>query len=483
MNVGSLFTGIGGFDLGLERAGMRVAWQCESNEYRRKVLALRWPEVPCYDDVRALVADSDSGGWPQPQQGRQADSDSNADALLPSEHDGAGGLVPVPVPYVDVLCGGFPCQDLSLAGKGAGIEGSRSGLWREFARLIGELRPRYVIVENVPALTFRGLDRVLADLAACGFDAEWDHLPAAAFGAPHRRDRLWLVAYPGGNGCGDGQRGPDGYERQALVGPRDAGQLRGDQRGDGRRSGGPSLQAIGGSRDGEVEVADAEGKREQLWTAAGERSRRLAGGGAADSNGQPQVRLAESRGERGYWSVEPDVGRVVARLSPWLDGGRVDESEGTREILRALREPNEAQTLQWTARGHGGVQAAAVLLAALCEPAGPSEALGDLSLASATAPQIVMRSVWVDGGAACPSCRRAAREQRAEQHPDALRVLPQLLACDCGAARLDPTGTPTAARNRVDRLSSLGDSLVPQVAEWIGRRIMEWERSREREAA
>jgi DNA (cytosine-5)-methyltransferase 1 len=105
--------------------------------------------------------------------------------------------VPVPVPYVDVLCGGFPCQDISLAGRGAGLAGERSGLWREFARLIGELRPRYVLVENVPALTSRGLDVVLADLAACGFDAEWDHLPASAFGAPHRRDRIWLVAYPG----------------------------------------------------------------------------------------------------------------------------------------------------------------------------------------------------------------------------------------------------------------------------------------------
>jgi site-specific DNA-cytosine methylase len=115
--------------------------------------------------------------------------------------------VPVPVPYVDVLCGGFPCQDISLAGRGAGLAGERSGLWREFARLIGELRPRYVIVENVPALTSRGLDVVLADLAACGFDAEWDHLPASAFGAPHRRDRIWLVAYPGGPGNSGGTAG------------------------------------------------------------------------------------------------------------------------------------------------------------------------------------------------------------------------------------------------------------------------------------
>ena len=107
-------------------------------------------------------------------------------------------MLPVPVPPVDVLCGGFPCQDLSVAGRGAGIDGARSGLWAEYARLIRELRPRYVVVENVPALLVRGLGRVLGDLAALGYDAEWDCLPASAFGAPHRRDRVWIVAYPDG---------------------------------------------------------------------------------------------------------------------------------------------------------------------------------------------------------------------------------------------------------------------------------------------
>jgi DNA (cytosine-5)-methyltransferase 1 len=114
----------------------------------------------------------------------------------------------VPVPYVDVLAGGFPCQDLSYAGKGAGIDGERSGLWGEYARLIRELRPRYVVVENVTALLARGMGRVLGDLAACGYDAEWDCIPAAAVGAPHRRDRVWIVAYPNGAGL-EGHRGPD----------------------------------------------------------------------------------------------------------------------------------------------------------------------------------------------------------------------------------------------------------------------------------
>jgi DNA (cytosine-5)-methyltransferase 1 len=157
-----LFSGIGGFSLGLERTGgFETVAFCEIEPYPRAVLAKHWPNVPCYDDVRTLTA----------------------------ERLAADGI------SVDVICGGFPCQDISTAGRGAGIDGERSGLWREYARLIGELRPRYVIVENVAALLGRGLDRVLGDLAAFGFDAEWHCIPASAVGAPHRRDRIWIVAH------------------------------------------------------------------------------------------------------------------------------------------------------------------------------------------------------------------------------------------------------------------------------------------------
>jgi DNA-cytosine methyltransferase len=158
MNVGSLFAGIGGFDLGFERAGYDIRWQVEIDPWARAVLAKHWPHVHRHDDISTAGAHN--------------------------------------LETVDVLCGGFPCQDISLAGKGAGIaDGTRSGLWSEYARLIRELRPRYVVVENVAALLARGLGRVVGDLAACGYDAEWDCIPAAAVGAPHRRDRLWLVAY------------------------------------------------------------------------------------------------------------------------------------------------------------------------------------------------------------------------------------------------------------------------------------------------
>jgi len=158
---GSLFAGIGGIDLGLERAGMVCRWQVEIDEYTTKVLETHWPNVARYGDVREC---------------------------------GRHNLVPV-----DLICGGFPCQDVSQAGKQAGLhEATRTGLWYEFARVIRELRPRWVLAENVPGLLSTGSGRamgtVLRDLAESGYDAEWDCIPAAAVGAPHLRYRVFIVA-------------------------------------------------------------------------------------------------------------------------------------------------------------------------------------------------------------------------------------------------------------------------------------------------
>jgi DNA (cytosine-5)-methyltransferase 1 len=187
VNVLDLFSGIGGFSLGLERAGMRTVAFCERDEFCQSVLRKHWPGVPVFDDVCTLTADtlSDAIGI-NGGSGWTGGSDTG----------GARQSQPERSLQIDVICGGFPCQDISLAGKGAGIDGDRSGLWREFARLIGEIRPRYVIVENVAALLGRGIERVLGDLAALGYDAEWHCIPASAVGAPHRRDRVWIIAYP-----------------------------------------------------------------------------------------------------------------------------------------------------------------------------------------------------------------------------------------------------------------------------------------------
>ncbi len=138
---------------------MRHAFFCEVDPFCRSILAKHWPGVPLYNDVRVLEGSK--------------------------------------VPHIDILCGGFPCQDVSSGGKRAGIkEGTRSGLWYEYARLIGEIRPRYAIIENVRGLLSCGIEIVMRDLAALGYDAEWEVLPAAALGAPHHRERVFIVAYP-----------------------------------------------------------------------------------------------------------------------------------------------------------------------------------------------------------------------------------------------------------------------------------------------
>lgn len=260
-----LFSGIGGFSLGLERAGMRTVAFCEIEPFCRAVLKKHWPHVPCYEDVRTLTA----------------------------ERLSTDGIA------VDVICGGFPCQDISVAGKGAGIEGARSGLWSEYRRLIGELRPRYVIVENVAALLGRGMDKVLGDLAALRFDAEWHCIPASAISAPHRRDRLWIVAY-------------SASERQRHRWSR--------------------RFACEHSRvcDAEGSLADAGSTRLQerptIGGRLGEEIGRLArvatercSCAIPDADSQQTERSAKPWCERHPWFAEPNVGRVADGVSCRVD--------------------------------------------------------------------------------------------------------------------------------------------------------------------
>ena len=187
LRVLDLFSGIGGFSLGLERAGMTTVGFCEIDPFCRAVLKKHWPEVPCHDDIttREFVAGE-----------------------------------------ADIVCGGFPCQGISSANhRGEGLADARSGLWSEIARAIRTVRPRYGIFENVAALTFRGLDEVLWDIARCGYDAEWSTLPASACGAPHSRDRIFIVAYP----AGERREEDEIFRRVALktAGQKQAMRLRG----------------------------------------------------------------------------------------------------------------------------------------------------------------------------------------------------------------------------------------------------------------
>lgn len=157
MRVLDIFSGIGGFSLGLQRAGHTTIAFCECEDYAQAVLRKNFPDVPIFDDVRTLTADT----FAEP---------------------------------IDIICGGFPCQDISIAGKNAGIDGERSGLWKQFKRLIDETRPKYALIENVDAILGRGLSVVLADLASIGYDATWATLDSKYFGLPQRRRRTYICA-------------------------------------------------------------------------------------------------------------------------------------------------------------------------------------------------------------------------------------------------------------------------------------------------
>lgn len=163
LRVLDLFAGIGGFSLGLKRTGgFETTAFCEIDPFCRRVLQKHWPEVPIYEDVRQL----------------------NKQQLA------ADGIA------ADVITGGFPCQDISAAGRKEGIEGEKSSLWFDFHRLIAQVLPGLVIVENSSELRHRGLGVVLKSLASIGYDAQWHCIPACYAGANHLRDRMWIIAYP-----------------------------------------------------------------------------------------------------------------------------------------------------------------------------------------------------------------------------------------------------------------------------------------------
>lgn len=168
---GSLFSGIGGFELGAEMAGIKTLWNCEIEEHKRNVLKRHFPDAVQYNDI----------------------------CLMKS-----------PL-HVDIISGGFPCQDISIAnvsnkklwknGKVKGINGERSGLWKEYKRILGEVRPRYIVFENSPMLIHRGLEQVLCDLTESGYDCQWECLSASQFGFNHKRERIYGIAYPIEIGC------------------------------------------------------------------------------------------------------------------------------------------------------------------------------------------------------------------------------------------------------------------------------------------
>lgn len=277
LTIGSLFSGIGGLELGLERAGLGpVKWQVEIDDYCNNVLEKHWPDARRYRDIKSIRE---------------------------------GELEPV-----DLICGGFPCQPVSCAGSRKAQSDDR-WLWPEFVRILRMVKPRWVVAENVPGLLTADSDgamgEVLRDLALCGYGVEWDCISAQSVGAWHRRDRIFIVAHADANGC----EGPSVHLRR------------------GRPFETPALIS-GGSPD----VPDPEGERGKRWTPGlgifdSQFSKEILGWCRARNVSDAQGNLRPpprnegretsnwhgAKDGRGIWSVEPSVGRVASRVPSRMD--------------------------------------------------------------------------------------------------------------------------------------------------------------------
>ena len=267
MNELALFAGAGGGILGGQLLGWRTVCAVEWEQYPASVLCARQndgllPHFPIWDDVQTF----DGKPW--------------------------RGIV-------DVISGGFPCQDISCAGKGAGIEGQKSGMWKEFARIISEVRPQYVFVENSPMLTARGLGTVLGDLSEMGFDAEWGVLSAADVGANHKRERIWILAYS--RDC-EHSNSVRGVNAEAIRVPQEHRTERGGG-GMPRGTGGVVGNGKSGRLCDETELADTDSTRcEGFWKST--------------ERGTKEISLPSLQS---WWETEPNVGRVADGVAARVD--------------------------------------------------------------------------------------------------------------------------------------------------------------------
>jgi DNA (cytosine-5)-methyltransferase 1 len=284
VNELALFAGAGGGILGGMLLGWRTVAAVEIEDYARRVLLQRQadgilPRFPVWDDVTTFDG--------KPWRGK-----------------------------VDVISGGFPCQDISSAGKGAGIAGSRSGLWGEMARIIGEVRPRFVFVENSPVLTSRGLGTVLGDLAEMGYDAQWGVLGACDAGAPHKRDRIWIVAHSNSvrqlqpERSISNERGRTGDSGEDVADSDMPRCRQGIKKDPPRQAAKPDSTSI--------HIPYTDNKRSQRRIQDGIPDQE---GREIQSDGSPSECSSQWEGDRNiqWWAAEPELGRVAHGVAHRVD--------------------------------------------------------------------------------------------------------------------------------------------------------------------
>jgi DNA (cytosine-5)-methyltransferase 1 len=494
VRVLDLFSGIGGFSLGLERTGgFRTVGFCEIDPYCRAVIAKHWPEIPIYGDICALTAETVADAQ-RAQRGpeREARRAGGRELLPQGQESGVwtGGC------GVDVICGGFPCQDISVAGKGAGLAGARSGLWREYHRLIRELRPRYVIVENVAALLGRGLGEVLGDLASIGYDAEWHCIPASYVGAPHRRDRVWIIAYHGSQqhqSAGDENEGSSAEAAVAYPESRVRQRWASGETGHAALSGQDVAYATGLGREMAIQHSGGSAKASGIGKAT------LPGSGSPPTGADPQIKRLEGLeqggpekgptdrpcdgSDSGWWSIEPDVRGVADGLPKGLDG-EIDGSQRMDSVASALGLPEDRLRSVWrgiairsASQGSQPDEQLARELADRMPDLSHALALarGQEGLAAASRFMLRMRQAVEALGALPDASQPTASAWLSLPYEAAERAY--LAACgraDWEAGEWAGVGrVALKVSNRADRLKGLGNAIVPQIAEIIGKAIMQ----------
>jgi len=425
--VGSLFSGIGGFELGFEATGrFETRWQVECDPYATKVLEKHWPDVQRHDDVCT---------WPNETTER-----------------------------VDVLIGGFPCQDISYAGKGAGLDGERSGLFYEFMRIVRLVGPKYVVLENVAALFTRGMDQVLGTLASHGYDAEWEVVSAASVGAPHRRDRVFIIGCVADSlsaGTGD-QNGTTGRQK--------------------RKSANAFKPATLRQGDWETLPEGTDASSADCGTLADSDDKQCKGCEQETLRGKSRISRESRRSgenQRTKWATEPSVGGTINGISRELDEGLTnEEKERAGEILRVVRGIYDEEEIRDAARRLDSVSETQVLLSIMCEFS-ETENQRWVEMASKEAKERTLRELWKRIESACTPLQSQHKRQLSWKLADALRKL------SCNTPSQFPQmwkrgqwedGTPRVASgipNRAHRLRCLGNAIVPQVAQVVAERLLE----------
>lgn len=445
MKVLSLFAGMGGFDLGFELAGFNVVAQVEIEPYCKQVLKYNFPTARQYGDIREVT----------------------------------GGQILRDCGAIDVICGGFPCQDISSAGKGAGLDGSRSGLWWEMHRLIGELKPAWVIAENVAALRTRGLDRVHASLEELGYKVWCFGIPASALGAPHQRRRLWIV----GHSQSKRQRKPNNKADAGTTGGQ-AWRLPGgasalvNSHGDGAQAG-----SVTGNNQSEIPTAsnpssmahvDSDGIREQ----SGWRSRTdwstysplnfPAGPGQQQYDWEQPITAQFSLGTFPYGLSEHMVKRGLAYAA--------NTNKNTKSMPQLLQE-FFTEPLQCSPRGLYAIQQEKILLANLLGIVQQQENRARGRLLQAKESRLsrqMLRFLSEHQQASCPSYRSKLQEQFTKQLANSLQQLPRPLAL--ASKKAWNKYRRSVSKERKLALRAIGNSIVPAIAYSIARTIGRMER-------